>query len=118
MKSAVEDGIVVPEVQPTSPGWVTEWTKVVCPLVFCYVWRGDTHALFVRGSQRMYASSGGVGHLHFLQKKGAERAGRPYHFLDMGGSPTEGYRNLLSGWDNKAEGYFEDTEEVYETELS
>lgn len=112
-KEAVSKGVILNETQPTATGWAVDWTKVTCPLAVYFGWHGKDRVMFVRGSQRIYAAAGGVSDRVFLQKKGADGAGTPYDFIDMGHSPKEAYKILKDAWANKVLGYIDDTE-VYE----
>ncbi len=116
MKAALDDGVVIPETQPTASGWAYEWSKSVCSFAAYMGWHGRDRILRIRGDEQLYASSGGVADLHFLQKKGVEGAGKPYDYLPLGDSPKTAYRTLLDGWNNKAEGVFLTTETYYHVE--
>lgn len=111
MKKAKADGIVVPETQPSCSGWAYEWTKVVCSLVGCFVYRGRDRVLYIRGHEAMYASPGGgtVGDTHFLDP----RTNEPYDAIWMGTSPTQAWANLQAAWANEVEGIVVAEQEFY-----
>jgi hypothetical protein len=116
MKEALESGVVISERQPTASGWAYEWAKMVCTFVGYMGWMGRNRAIYIRGSDRVFASAGGIADLHFLQpnKKGVERPGEPYDYFLTGRSPDEAFQRLSQAWDNKLEGGFVETEEFEE----
>ncbi len=100
-----EEGVVASETQPSARPWAVGWTKEPVAYAGYYGWWGIERVLHIRGSGDVYAACENSED-HFLQPKGKEFAGMPYHMLPMGNTPAEAYRNLCLGWDNKLEGYF------------
>lgn len=111
MKDLVEDGVVSAETQPSARPWAVGWAKEPTAYAAYYGWWGTERVLQIRGSGDIYAACE-TSEDHFLQPKGTEFAGQPYHLIPMGVSPTskhpaqDAYQNLCLGWDNKLTGYF------------
>lgn len=114
LKEAEREGVIVTETQPSSTGWMYDWSKVICEFVGYYSYYGYDRVLYVRGNQRMYASAG-VGRKHFLDPKTKE----PYHAIPMGRSEEDAWKNLNLAWENKLrDGIVTETEEAYVDEPS
>lgn len=97
-------------VQPTAPGWAWEEAKILTEFAWFYGYLGTERALYVRGSEALWAST--PFEEHFLQPHASEYyPDEPLDILPMGRSPTEAYNNLCLAWDNKLDGYFHDSGE-------
>jgi len=116
LKEAVAEGYVSSETQPSARPWSVGWSKEPVAYAGYYGWHGDERVLQIRGSGTIYAAAENSED-HFLQPKGHEDAGHPYHAIPMGNAKEEAWRNLKAAWNNKLEGYYAtDIEDV--TELS
>lgn len=105
MQDAIDEGRVTDETQPSARPWAVNWTKEPAAYAGYYGWYGDERILQIRGSGTVYAAAENSED-HFLQPKGHEDAGQPYHAIPMGTSKEESWKNLKAAWDNKLEGYY------------
>lgn len=113
-KELIDEGVIASETQPSARPWAVGWSKESVAYAGYYGWWGEERILQIRGSGAIYAACENSED-HFLQPKGSEDAGKPYHLIPMGNSPKEAFNNLQKAWDNKIVGYYasdmEDPEE-------
>lgn len=105
MKEAVQEGYVSSETQPSARPWAVGWSKEPVAYAGYYGWYGSQRVFQIRGSGTVYAAAENSED-HFLQPKGHEDAGQPYHAIPMGGSKEEAWENLKAAWNNSIEGYY------------
>lgn len=103
----VEAGVIPIETQPSTRPWALGWSKEPVAYAGYYGWYGEERTLQIRGSGTIYAACENSED-HFLQPKGTEYAGQPYHLVPMGSKGEDSFKRLQLAWDNKIEGYFLD----------
>lgn len=79
---------------PTCAKGAFDWIKQACDFAFYYGFYQKQRALYLRGSDLIWASCGNDEHFNDAQ-------GDPLEVLSMGDSPSTAYANLLAGFENR-----------------
>ena len=80
---------------PTCAKGAYDWIKQACDFAFYYGYYQKQRALYLRGSDLIWASCGNSEYFN-------EPSGSPIEVLGMGSKPDEAYKHLMQGFNNQA----------------